>query len=362
MPSTPTRVAGKIEWSKAEREAVVAHGVDFFKKHRAMPSWDVMQQPLPPNRRRPPSKSAAAELRTVIRKAASERERIAEVKRRENAEAKQAEELVVRDEPVVQEPEKQGKQRRVVVRWTTEEREAVLQEGIRLHRLNGSCSIVDAQLILSPERRRAEESVKQSNLPFRETVRARVSQLPPEQPAPAVEQPAVPPPQEDIPPPPYLTLGEILVDHAVEAGASVLAGILTHETVREALRGLVATAIGKQAEVAKDPAADWDAGIVGTQPRVLVAGINDHMISVISDEFSGKLNLRFWKQNTSIQWLKSMSKKADIAIAVTGFMSHSAVGTLVGNAPKAIRHIGGFTQLKQRLNAIVAEQQKGTRH
>ena len=88
--------------------------------------------------------------------------------------------------------------------------------------------------------------------------------------------------------------------------------------------------------------------------RVLVAGLLPAQAEEVSQEFKGRLDLRFWGSNESHDLLRSAVRQCDVAIGMTDFMSHPADACMKSLAARYVRHSGGIKRLKDVLQGQTA--------
>lgn len=225
--------------------------------------------------------------------------------------------------------------------WTEQEWTLTIERARTLRAADPSLRQVElfkrAQEALPADRRRPAHAQGVSKF----TKRVRAADIPWTKPAPAAPAPVVV--IDDAPPP------QSLADALIEAGAELVAGILSHESVREALRGLVAVAVGRE-HVAQVEGAPWSTRT--SLPRIVVAGLKGSQLTEIQRELGDRADLRFWRSGQSTHQLRALSDEADAVVGMTGFISHSADAVMKSRAKRYVRCPGGISMLKGCLKEL----------
>lgn len=340
-----------IHWSPEEHEQVIANGAQLMLKTGTVPDLNLAQAVLPEDRRRPlNSKGVVTQIRRDIRR---------------------------RYTAATNSVPKDAFRNKARVRWTDEERQQVIQEGVRLYLAHGvKETAIAAQRVLPTDRQRPMSSSVRAEVnrwiaagikaaesapkPNGEDKGAIHQQPVAEASAPVIESPAA----LDAPPPRVV---DLLVDALVERGAEIVSRIAAHETVREKLGQLVAgllvgvfkpapqPAPVQQETPAEEGAKRNEFGFFEpVKPRVLIAGLEPRQIEDVKARYSAKLDLRFWKKDQSKEQLKRQAKEADIIFGITKFISHPAEQSMRSVASdKYVRHAYGVTSLLPRLEQII---------
>lgn len=152
------------------------------------------------------------------------------------------------------------------------------------------------------------------------------------------------------------TLGEQIAEAAGTFLGSFLAKALRHEPLHDALRGLMATIVGKE-HVHEDqqplPAHSFKSSSnVLRKPKVLIAGLKGHQMRVINEECKEAFELRFWHTDQSLDALRRTASECDIAVGFVNFLPHTADAIMKSRAAKFVRHTGGLDTLKSKLMGL----------
>jgi len=91
------------------------------------------------------------------------------------------------------------------------------------------------------------------------------------------------------------------------------------------------------------------------RPAVLVAGLKGAQKAIIEAEFGNALNLRFYGSDESKDQLRTMAGAADVAVAVTDFLSHSHTDIMKARSANYVPTGGGMNTLRSTLIRLVAE-------
>jgi hypothetical protein len=142
-----------------------------------------------------------------------------------------------------------------------------------------------------------------------------------------------------------------IVPEIIGLGAEIIVGILTHESVRTALREASAALLGRQVESAAAKELKFETTTPGR--KILIAGLLPSQANVIRKEFADKFNLQFWGADESPHRLRLLAKEADVTVGYVSFLSHSHDDIMKGNAKQFVRHGGGMTGLKARLRGLM---------
>lgn len=150
------------------------------------------------------------------------------------------------------------------------------------------------------------------------------------------------------------TLGEQLAESVGTFIGESIAKALQYQPLKDAISALVAVALNKP-EPASPATSGESFDVIPNplrKPRVLIAGLENHLCEEITKAIGDKFILKFWIQNTSITALRRATSEADITIGVTKFISHAADAIMQSNSPNYIRHAGGVKNLKIRLGDL----------
>lgn len=146
------------------------------------------------------------------------------------------------------------------------------------------------------------------------------------------------------------SLSEGLVQIGVQAGSSILAGVLRHPAVQQALAGLVADVLAKAAKSTGELSVTGsDVGGDAHLPPILIVGLSEEQAHTFARGYQGVLDVRCDAGTKVTRELRLALGEAGIVIGMDGTLSLEVKRLLAQMVPSYVRHTSGLTGLRHRL-------------
>lgn len=222
--------------------------------------------------------------------------------------------------------------------WTPEEKEAILQEALRLRRSDKTLSVLrafeKAQSVLSADRHRKFHNGLTSigsGLPVR------LNELEKQSAAPTLPQPEPAPPQ----PSPVSTSKHLDLESALDVLVDTFAAEIANR-LEQKLRSRIKAVVERVAEAAPT-----------LRRKVLLVGAIGSQVTILEQEFGKVLDLRTLSTDAATKRGSNEWPQADAIVVWTNFIGHNITEKVPRE--KMLMVSGGMTEIRETLRRLIPQ-------